>query len=824
MAILNKRTSSRKIPEARGLDRRPLDSVIRSLSDRPSLTGRTSGSITSGGSRPNLATNTTSGGVTLPPVTSTVTNPTNRPKLTTSTSAIPKTTLVPKTTLAPKIPVIPKIPIPKVQPRPLTPPNRPLNPTNPTNPTPPRLNPTARPNVSNPNSTGNRITNALTGAALGVGSKLIYDLFSGKNSDKKDSRKPPEDEKKPSGGTKPSSGEPPKKPAGGSSTRPSATDPSKGTLADPSLGLPKGAIDNGDGTYTVGDKTYSMENDALLYTTDADGKLVINNEVPADKTLSKGEKIVAEEKDLLDTTVADNTTPEYYRDNQGNVYTMNEDGSYELYSDAGGSDDTTVADNTYTDPDTGAEWTMADNGEWSTDFNYDDYSGYDDYAYADYSDDGGEYYGKRGGLIAMMKKGGVAKFEDGGYVDNGDGTYSIGNFTYDMMTDEYLYSTDPDSGNIINVTPDRVYSTNPVEDYYSTDSLGNVFKNGAFYRAAEVPEDMTSISNVGSGPRGPTYFQPSQAPSTLSPDYLNSLFGALGNTAGAAGAGALIYSLLDSDFTGGGSGLQNQGLDMSQVGIIDPRTTDFGIGPTNFVGYDQYGTDSEEYIPNEELLRNLNALGYNPVNEGDYGYEEQPVDEAPAMASGGLSSMATPVSSYYTFGQPADILANLGMRPQPPMNSPDMMAQVGQQQPAQQAQQQGLPQQSPPLAPQQMSPMMPQQGIMPQQLGMPPPMRKGGLPHFSNVPITQGRMDFRRGSAVHGEGDGQSDDIPAMLADGEYVIDAETVAQIGNGSTKAGAQALDKFREGIRTHKRSAPVNKIPPKTKALTSYLKGAK
>jgi hypothetical protein len=163
------------------------------------------------------------------------------------------------------------------------------------------------------------------------------------------------------------------------------------------------------------------------------------------------------------------------------------------------------------------------------------------------------------------------------------------------------------------------------------------------------------------------------------------------------------------------------------------------------------------------------------------------------------------------------------------MNSPDMMNQVGQQQPAQQAQQQGLPQQSPPMAQQQMSPTMPQQGIpqngmMPQQQGMAPPMRKGGLPHISNVPMTEGSMDFRQGSAVHGEGDGQSDDIPAMLADGEYVIDAETVAQIGNGSTKAGAQALDRFREGIRAHKRSAPLNKIPPKTKALTSYLKGAK
>jgi hypothetical protein len=100
----------------------------------------------------------------------------------------------------------------------------------------------------------------------------------------------------------------------------------------------------------------------------------------------------------------------------------------------------------------------------------------------------------------------------------------------------------------------------------------------------------------------------------------------------------------------------------------------------------------------------------------------------------------------------------------------------------------------------------------------------GGLPAFSNVPITQGRLNFRQGAAVHGPGDGQSDDIPAMLADGEYVIDADTVAQIGNGSTKAGAHALDKFRENIRAHKRSAPINKIPPKTKALTSYLRGAK
>lgn len=363
--------------------------------------------------------------------------------------------------------------------------------------------------------------------------------------------------------------------------------------------------------------------------------------------------------------------------------------------------------------------------------------------------------------------------------------------------------------------------------FYDDGSTESYDENGDYYGYT----DATEITGSGGGGRpwyetlGSALTQGVSSLPRLGSEALSGITNALGTNAGAAGAGALVATLLGSDFSGG-SGNQNQGLDMSKVGVINPRTTDFGIGPTKFVGYDDYGTSDGEYAPNEELLRNLNAPGFNPVREGDYGYEKAPAEEAevPAMASGGLSSMSTPVASYYTFGQPADIMANLGMRPQPPMNPPDMMPQIGQQQPPQQAQQQGLPQQSPEMAQQQMPPQMPQQGMMPQQQGMPPAMRKGGLPHASNVPTVQGRMDFRQGAAVHGEGDGQSDDIPAMLADGEYVIDSETVAQIGNGSTKAGAQALDKFREGIRAHKRSAPINKIPPKTKALTSYLKGAK
>lgn len=67
--------------------------------------------------------------------------------------------------------------------------------------------------------------------------------------------------------------------------------------------------------------------------------------------------------------------------------------------------------------------------------------------------------------------------------------------------------------------------------------------------------------------------------------------------------------------------------------------------------------------------------------------------------------------------------------------------------------------------------------------------------------IAAWRASFR-GYAEGGDvSDGRSDDIEARLSDGEYVIDAETVALLGNGSSRAGADALDAFRVNIRKHK-----------------------
>lgn len=80
-----------------------------------------------------------------------------------------------------------------------------------------------------------------------------------------------------------------------------------------------------------------------------------------------------------------------------------------------------------------------------------------------------------------------------------------------------------------------------------------------------------------------------------------------------------------------------------------------------------------------------------------------------------------------------------------------------------------------------------------------------------------GLTAFKRGAFLQGSGDGMSDSIPAVigekqparLADGEFVIPADVVSHLGNGSSKAGAQRLhammDRVRQERTGKKRQAP-------------------
>lgn len=93
------------------------------------------------------------------------------------------------------------------------------------------------------------------------------------------------------------------------------------------------------------------------------------------------------------------------------------------------------------------------------------------------------------------------------------------------------------------------------------------------------------------------------------------------------------------------------------------------------------------------------------------------------------------------------------------------------------------------------------------------------------VQMARGGALAALGQLVSGSGSGRDDTIPAKLSDGEYVIDAETVALLGDGSNKEGARRLDAMRESIRAHKgKTLARGKFSPNAKSPLAYLKGMK
>jgi hypothetical protein len=140
-------------------------------------------------------------------------------------------------------------------------------------------------------------------------------------------------------------------------------------------------------------------------------------------------------------------------------------------------------------------------------------------------------------------------------------------------------------------------------------------------------------------------------------------------------------------------------------------------------------------------------------------------------------------------------------------------------------------QQAPPMA-QQMMPQMPAQGMGMGMGSQPPPGES-----YAYNPTEGYNFGFAAGGSVteyqaggtllKGPGDGMSDDIvaniegrqEARLADGEFVIPADVVSHLGNGSTEAGAKKLyemmDRIRKARTGRTRQAPevnADKFLPK------------
>ena len=98
----------------------------------------------------------------------------------------------------------------------------------------------------------------------------------------------------------------------------------------------------------------------------------------------------------------------------------------------------------------------------------------------------------------------------------------------------------------------------------------------------------------------------------------------------------------------------------------------------------------------------------------------------------------------------------------------------------------------------------------------PPIFKSGGLTGYAKGGDSSPQY-------VAGPGSGRDDKIPALLSDGEYVIDAETLALLGDGSTKEGARRMDDFRAKIRKHKgRALSRGRISPDAKSPEKYMGG--
>jgi hypothetical protein len=104
------------------------------------------------------------------------------------------------------------------------------------------------------------------------------------------------------------------------------------------------------------------------------------------------------------------------------------------------------------------------------------------------------------------------------------------------------------------------------------------------------------------------------------------------------------------------------------------------------------------------------------------------------------------------------------------------------------------------------------------------PGAQQGAYNINPAPVNKARGGALSAVArfAQGAGSGRADTIDAKLSDGEYVIDAETVAMLGDGSNKEGAMRLDAMRQNIRSHKGKALAKgKFSPNAKSPLAYLK---
>ena len=233
----------------------------------------------------------------------------------------------------------------------------------------------------------------------------------------------------------------------------------------------------------------------------------------------------------------------------------------------------------------------------------------------------------------------------------------------------------------------------------------------------------------------------------------------------------------------------------SNPNVQRPQTMDM-IAPSGDVPVDQYtgeqkfakGGDTGEY-----------KYSYDPKTQ-QFTQLNDPVADAAQKAAVQMSNPSGGLGGIYNYGMQT-----------PPVVAPKPFTPVvtgGIAQPMQQAAAQAPVQQAPAPAP------IPAYQTPEQQLGL------GGFYDYMNQQLggMRGYQGFAEGGLSHlggysdggrllrGPGDGVSDSIPASigdrqparLADGEFVVPARIVSELGNGSTDAGARKLYAMMQRIQ--------------------------
>jgi hypothetical protein len=99
-------------------------------------------------------------------------------------------------------------------------------------------------------------------------------------------------------------------------------------------------------------------------------------------------------------------------------------------------------------------------------------------------------------------------------------------------------------------------------------------------------------------------------------------------------------------------------------------------------------------------------------------------------------------------------------------------------------------------------------------------MSYGGVPGYSDGGFVNA-LDYAPGGQVSGPGDGQDDRIPAYLSRDEYVLPADVISHLGNGSSNAGARRVDAFVDYVR--KTRTGNRRFPPRADGALRYLMGS-